>query len=390
MSDGETIFDTKDKITDTALIEKFSDYLVPSGTLLMSFKLTIGKTSILGVDAQHNEAIISIKPLLDNENVQRDFLMNTLPLFTSYANTTDAIKGKTLNSKILTNMMIAVPPIDEQKRLLAKINELEPLIAEYDKYEQEERTVDEELPTMLRKSILQYAIQGKLVPQDPTDEPASALLEHIRNERKVSSGSKKSAANADSIIYKNSDDNSYYEKVGNTVTCIDNEIPFEIPDSWCWCRLGSLVDFSKSQSISPNQIPDNAWVLDLEDIEKETGRLIEKKHKPQISVKSDKHYFKKGNVLYSKLRPYLNKVIVADENGYCTSEIIAFDFSPILAEYAQLYLMSPYFVDYAMRDAYGVKMPRIGSTQGNIALIPIPPYNEQKRIIHRLQEIASH
>jgi type I restriction enzyme S subunit len=124
MIDDSVITKTKEKITDIALQEKFNGNLVPKGTLIMSFKLTIGKMSILGVDAQHNEAIISIKFLLDHENIQRDYLMKTLPLFTSYANTTDAIKGETLNSKILSRLLIAVPPINEQKRINGKLNKI--------------------------------------------------------------------------------------------------------------------------------------------------------------------------------------------------------------------------------------------------------------------------
>ena len=170
--------------------------------------------------------------------------------------------------------------------------------------------------------------------------------------------------------------------------CIDDDIPFEIPERWSWVRLGSIIDFSKSSSVKPNEIEQDAWVLDLEDIEKDTGVLLAKKRMKDIQSKSDKHIFYSGNVLYSKLRPYLNKVIIADENGYCTSEILAFDFGMILNKYAQIYLMSPYFVDYAMSDAYGVKMPRLGSKQGNNALMPLPPFNEQVRIAAQLANIA--
>ena len=153
-------------------------------------------------------------------------------------------------------------------------------------------------------------------------------------------------------------------------------------------RLGSIIDFSKSSSVKPNEIAPDAWILDLEDIEKDTGVLLAKKRMKDIQSKSDKHIFYSGNVLYSKLRPYLNKVIIADENGYCTSEILAFDFGMILNKYAQIYLMSPYFVDYAMSDAYGVKMPRLGSKQGNNALMPLPPFKEQVRIAEQLAKIA--
>ena len=102
---------------------------------------------------------------------------------------------------------------------------------------------------------------------------------------------------------------------------------------------------------------------------------------------SDKHRFLAGNVLYSKLRPYLNKVIIADEDGFCTSEILCFDFGKIYNKYAQLFLMSPYFVEYAMSDAYGVKMPRLGSKQGNNALMPVPPLEEQRRIVKFFDDI---
>lgn len=241
----------------------------------------------------------------------------------------------------------------------------------------------------LKNSILQWAIQGKLVPQDPNDEPASVLLERIREEKARLVKEKKIKKDKNESIIFRGDDNSHYEKFADrTVKCIDDEIPFEIPQSWCWVRLGSIIDFSKSNSVKPNEIAPDAWILDLEDIEKDTGVLLAKKRMKDIQSKSDKHIFYSGNVLYSKLRPYLNKVIIADENGYCTSEILAFDFGMILNKYAQIYLMSPYFVDYAMSDAYGVKMPRLGSKQGNNALMPLPPFKEQVRIAEQLAKIA--
>ena len=241
----------------------------------------------------------------------------------------------------------------------------------------------------LKNSILQWAIQGKLVPQDPNDEPASVLLERIREEKARLVKEKKIKKDKNESIIFRGDDNSHYEKFADgTVKCIDDEIPFEIPQSWCWVRLGSIIDFSKSSSVKPNEIALDAWILDLEDIEKDTGVLLAKKRMKDIQSKSDKHIFYSGNVLYSKLRPYLNKVIIADENGYCTSEILAFDFGMILNKYAQIYLMSPYFVDYAMSDAYGVKMPRLGSKQGNNALMPLPPFKEQVRIAEQLAKIA--
>ena len=240
----------------------------------------------------------------------------------------------------------------------------------------------------LRQKILDMAIKGKLVPQDPNDEPASVLLEHIRAEKQqlIKEGKIKKDKN-DSVIFKGAD-NRYYEKVGSEVKDITDELPFEIPDNWVWIRLGYIVDFSQSDTVAASQINPSSWVLDLEDIEKDSGKLLQRKTFGETQSKSDKHCFFKGNVLYSKLRPYLNKVIVADADGYCTTEILAFNFGQhIAAQYAKTFFMSTYFVDYAMDGAYGVKMPRIGSHRGNSALMPVPPYTEQIHLVNRIDEL---
>lgn len=285
----------------------------------------------------------------------------------------------------LENFLVPMTSYKEQERIVAEIEKFEPLIAEYDKLEQQATKLDGEIYDKLKKSILQYAIHGKLVPQDPNDEPSSVLLARIRAEKKAQLGKKY----VESYIYKG-DDNCYYEKVGSETKNITDEIPFDIPDHWEWIRLGGIVDFSKNNSVSVDNINDASWVLDLEDIEKNTGRILFKKRMRDTNAKSDKHAFFTGNILYSKLRPYLNKVIIADENGYCTSELLVFDFGQhIIPEYAQYYLMSPFFVAYAMAGAYGVKMPRLGSDRGNNALMPVPPLQEQKRIVEAIRAIFS-
>ena len=240
----------------------------------------------------------------------------------------------------------------------------------------------------LKNSILQWAIQGKLVPQDPTDEPASELLERIRTEKaQLIKEGKIKKGQPTSHIYRD-DEGSYYEKVGSKdPVCINHEIPFDLPAGWEWCRLGSFVDFSQNQSVKADEISKDAWLLDLEDIEKDTGALLQRKRMGSTTSISNKHRFIEGNVLYSKLRPYLNKVIIADEDGYCTSEILCLDFGLVFNKYAQVFLMSPMFVEYAMSCAYGVKMPRLGSKHGNNALFALPPLEEQKRIVARIEEL---
>ena len=142
MQDKKTITETKDKISEIALQEKFNGSLSPKGTLLMSFKLTVGRTSILGVDAVHNEAIISIFPYVCDSNIIRNYLMNTLGLLVNYVEQTDAIKGATLNSSKLKSLLIPVPPLAEQERIVKEIERFEPLLADYDKLEQQATKLD--------------------------------------------------------------------------------------------------------------------------------------------------------------------------------------------------------------------------------------------------------
>ena len=129
-------------------------------------------------------------------------------------------------------------------------------------------------------------------------------------------------------------------------------------------------------------------LIDLEDIEKNSGRLINKKFFNGTNAKSSKYIFRRKNVLYGKLRVYLNKVIIAEEDGYCSSEILPLNFGEnIFNRYAQCVLMSPMFVNYATQVSYGTKMPRLGTTDGKLALIPLPPLAEQKRIVAKLNEL---
>ena len=170
--------------------------------------------------------------------------------------------------------------------------------------------------------------------------------------------------------------------------CIDVEIPFEIPESWEWCRLGFLCDYGICINVQATDIPQTAWILDLEDIEKDTGTLLVRVCRFQRESKSVRHAFKKGDVLYSKLRTYLNKVIVADQDGYSTTEIIPLDFKGfVIAEYARCVLMSNMFLEYTAQCGYGVKMPRLGTNDGKRALFPLPPLSEQRQIITRINNL---
>ena len=154
-----------------------------------------------------------------------------------------------ITAETVKNQLIPLPPFAEQIRIAEQIEKLIPVINEYRKVEENIKKLNDCFPELLKKSILQEAVQGKLVPQDPSDEPASVLLEriHAEKEQLIQEGKIKRDKH-ESVIYRR--DNSHYEKRGSEEVCIDDEIPFEIPENWCWCRLRSFGIFSSGKTPS--------------------------------------------------------------------------------------------------------------------------------------------
>ena len=225
----------------------------------------------------------------------------------------------------------------------------------------------------LRQKILDLAIHGKLVPQDPNDEPASVLLERIRaeKERLIKEGKIKRPKKT-----KETSDKPHY--------------PYELPEGWVWTTLGEITNYGDSVNVQVGDIDNTDWVLELEDIEKDSANIIQHLTKNDRKINGTRHKFQKGEILYSKLRTYLNKVLVAPNDGFCTTEIMAFGSYGILSnEYICHALRSPYFLAYTLQCGYGVKMPRLSTTDACNGLIPLPPLEEQERIVIEIQRLFS-
>jgi type I restriction enzyme, S subunit len=224
----------------------------------------------------------------------------------------------------------------------------------------------------LRELILQLAVRGRLVPQDPKDEPAGVMLKRVAADQ----ARRLKAAN-------------------NRKACVqppapEAGVPFAIPDGWVWATLSSVAAYNGRGNADPNTISPDSWLLDLGDIEKDTSRILTRATFRERMSRSNKSTFKQGDVLYGKLRPYLNKVVVADADGYCTTEIVPIvPGGGILAEYLRLSLKRPDFLALVNRLAYGVKMPRLGTEDAESSLHPIPPLAEQHRIVARVDELMS-
>lgn len=226
-------------------------------------------------------------------------------------------------------------------------------------------------PQQLKNSILQLAIQGKLVEQRPEEGTGQELFNQIQEEKQklIAEGKIKN------------------EKELAPIT--EDEIPFDIPENWEWTRIGLVTSYNQTkEKVTSTNLCNDTLVLDLEDIEKESGIILEKKLAKDKIIKGEKLKFTKGDILYSKLRPYLKKILIAPSSGVCSSEIVPFSAYGCLSNtYVMYFMKSPLVDSIANENSYGVKMPRVSSeTICNIP-IPLPPLEEQKRIVAKIEEL---
>ncbi|MBY4985513.1 restriction endonuclease subunit S [Streptococcus suis] len=292
-----------------------------------------------------------------------------------------AIKNLASIKFLKYDVPILLPPLAEQKRIVTKIERALEKVEAYAESYNKLQELDKSFPDKLKKSILQYAMQGKLVPQDPNDEPVEVLLEKIQTEKQklYEEGKLKKKDLAEIVVTKGNDNSPY------------KEVPYNIPKSWEWVRLGNISSLNFFSSISGDKIPNDSWVLDMEDIEKETGRLVRKNYKTgKSSYKSNKISFSKDTILYAKLRPNLKKVIISDENGFATTELLPIKvFGNISLEYIRYCMISPFYYFNIIQSVYGVKMPRVSSGFLNSTLLPLPPLTEQQRIVSKISQVFS-
>ena len=368
--------------------------MFPSTVLIALTGATAGKVGLLTINACANQSVVGISAFI---GIDPKFLYYQLM----------ARRGEILSDCIgsaqphiskdyITKMFFALPPLAEQQRIVTRISELNPLLIDYDSLEAQERKLDESLPNELRKSILQYAIQGKLVPQNPSDEPASVLLERIRSEREKANGGKKSKAKTESYIFKNSDDNSYYEKIGEKVVCIDEEIPFDIPDSWCWTRIGCVSNSYIGLTYKPTDVVESGGTIVLRSSNIQNGE-IDLTDLVRVSTSiPQKLVVEKNDILIcarngSKKLVGKSAIIRETLEDMSFGAFMAICKSP-LYEYLYLFLQSNAFYNQLNAVSGTTTINQLTQDRLNHFLIPIPPLGEQRRICEKygqILEIAS-
>ncbi len=374
------ILDSKEKISEIALNEKFKMSLVPKGTLLMSFKLTVGKVSILNIDAVHNEAIISIYPLWDIEHSIRNYLFTMLPLLSAYGETKGAIKGKTLNSSSLNNLLIPLPSIMEQQRIVATIVKLMPYVDKYNKSYSEVVKLNKKFPEDMQKSILQYAVQGKLVEQREEEGTAEELYNQIQKEKKK-------------LI-----EEGKIKKTKALPEITEDEIPFDIPENWKWVRLGDIAIFENGDRSTkyPKEsdcVADGIPFFGAKDM---NGEYMQFNGARFITEKKF-HELGNGKLqdddLVCLLRGSVGKMTKFRSNnkyetGFICAQmlIIRFLIKDVI-EYITYATKSPLFKNLLETKITGTAVRQLPAAELAKVLIPLPPLKEQAKIVAKIEEM---
>ena len=302
-----------------------------------------------------------------------------------------------LNQEHLNSILVPLPPLSEQEAIVAELSKYAPLLDEYQLAYSEIKLLNDSFPERLKKSILQEAVQGKLVPQDPSDEPAEALLERIRAEKQrlIKEGKIKKDKH-ESVIFRR--DNSHYEKLDGVERCIDDELPFEIPENWCWCRLKSIVNV-----VSARRVHQSDWrsegvpfyrareigkLADTGSVENEL--FITEALYTEFSSSGVPH---PGDLMVTAVGTLGKTYIVKDSDRfyYKDASVICFEnFGKITPAYLKLLMYSPYMEDQIKQNSAGTTVGTITIVKANEYLIPLPPLMEQQRIVDQAERLKIH
>jgi len=308
---------------------------------------------------------------------------NTL-LFRSAFDNDDSKQINQVTQAILRDTMIPLPPFAEQERIVSALDETFALVNLIN----EETENIEFLIKSTKAHILDLAIRGKLVPQNPDDEPASVLLERIRAEKEelIKQGKIK-RDKKETVIFKG-EDNSYYEKIGNEILCIDNQIPFDLPSEWVWCRGFSC--FAGMETKRPEG--EFFRYIDIDSIDNKAHKIKQ----PKVIAEKDapsraSRAVQSGSVLFSFVRPYLENIAyVSEENKDCiasTGFYVCNSNGMLYPPFMYYLMISEYVVQGLNQFMKGDNSPSISKDNIENWLYPIPPINEQILICNKLEEL---
>ncbi|TGY06026.1 restriction endonuclease subunit S [Bacteroides acidifaciens] len=374
--------------------------------LLMTFiGAGIGDTCIFPAERKNHLApnVAKIEPL--DDSISLDYAVFAL-MSPCGQRGVNAIKKSTaqpsLSMETIRKLLIPIPPLKEQKCISLKLSEALPLVEKYSKVQEEQNQLNVEIQYLLKKSILQEAIQGKLVPQIAEEGTAQELLEQIKFEKQklVKEGRIKMFALNDSIIFRG-DDNKYFEKIGKTITDITDEIPFEIPATWQWVRLDDICSYIQ-RGKSPKYSSIKKYPVIAQKCNQWAGFCIDKAQfidPNSLPSYAEERLLQDGDLMWnstglgtlgrmaiykSALNPY--ELAVADSHVTVIRPLKAY----VLSQYLYYYFASD-TVQSVIEDksAGSTKQKELSTTTVKNYLVPIPPYREQQRIVEKIKTVTS-
>lgn len=406
---GKLVLENSDKhISEEEFNQKYSHFLIEDGDLLFaSSENSWGKTAFFknpGYRVIVNTSTIRMRFWLKecNNNYLRYFL--DCNIFTNQMLTQLQGMQPNFGSSHLVKVFLPLPPLAEQKRIVEKCDRLLILCDEIEKRQQQRQasllkmnegaisqlltaqnpddfqhhwqricnnfdllySIPETIPK-LRQAILQLAIQGKLVSQTPSDEPASALLERLNNLKQPVNGKRN-------------------KKIEPALPIDSKHVPFEVPEGWSWTRFQEVATIA-SNLVKPESFLDLPHIAP-DNIEKQTGKLLPYQTVREDEVRSNNHYFFRNQILYSKIRPNLAKVVIVDFDGLCSADMYPIN-AHVDSRFLLRYMLSQTFLSMSVKSDTRVAMPKINQDELNKILVPVPPLAEQKRIVAKVDSLLS-
>ena len=392
-------------ITKKYYLEKMQSFTVKPGDIIVSCAGTIGETYIMPSDIKIGIINQALMKMTISETINTDYFLLVFNNIIKTVSTNNS-KGSAIKNippfSILKQIIVPIPPKEEQKRIINKIKQLEPLIEKYKQLEEQLYELNSNIKEQLKKSILQYAIEGKLVPQDSNDEPASVLLERIRKEKEklIAEGKIKKDKN-ESVIYRR--DNSYYEKLGDIETCINDKLPYDLPAGWSWCNVGNLFTNATGLSYKKDQLnkKSNSMVRVLRGGNILEGNYILNSDDVFISSEfvNDNLYLKKGYMITPSVTSleHIGKIALIDKDydnivvgGFVLMLKPVFN-CHILLEYLLLFFSTNYYREECRKITHksGQAFYNLSRDKLMKLYIAIPSLNEQQQIVDKYHQISS-
>ena len=373
-------------------LEKTSVRLNETGSVLIAmYGATIGKVGILTFPATTNQACCACLPIGIYNEYLFYFLMSQKSAFVKRGE--GGAQPNISKEKIISTLM-PLPSLTEQYRIVAKIKKVLPLVEQYEIAYSEVNSLNNSFPELLKKSILQEAVQGKLVPQDPNDEPASVLLERIRAEKQalIKAGKIKKDKN-ESVIFRR--DNSHYEKLNGIERCIDDEIQFDIPDNWCWCRLGSVVEkLTDGTHKTPKYQPSGVPFLSVKDISSgkisfDDCKYVSQAEHNELYNRCDPKF---GDMLLTKVGTTGIPVLINTKiefSLFVSVALVKFNHQYLYDKYFLYMLQSPLVQKQCAKNTKGVGNKNWVMRDIADTLLVIPPITEQYHIVERIEQLLN-